>query len=787
MPRTAPLAALLLLVAAPALGQDGEPEGRFRSYSAPDRVPADEPFGVYYEFENRSEDPWSADLGYGLSPVPPTDAALWAAGDVSLRAGEEVAPGERKVFAFTVRAPTEPGTYPFSWQLTADGEAIGELPPGHTIEVLAREPGVDYEPIWFRRHQGDVEVHKQRPLVLRSDDGQPIFLTGKSALGLLAERGPATYLKDAKEEGYNMVRVYLLAPDIVLDERFSGTFEQSETGWPWETGPDRWDVGRPRNQFWNRLDTLMKQADERGMIVELVLFTAPALTYFENPTVFDEVKQAYVRQVIERLGDRTTEAGSLYQSRAGQAYLEVAEEYTRGADGPGPYPHDGLPVEFVREVAEFIRQEEARIHVIPVEEVRRLITVSAPPSDEPTLADEPWNSILNLHLPKTAGWETRIREVMLALRAMGKPLVDDRSVGTGPALPEDERDDDVDRQRFRMWAAAMAGGFVTFHSGNAIPAIAGPMPGASAARPLRKLFERLDHWLLEPVIDEAESFILESAADTTWATASRTQYVAYLRTSGDGEGTLRVSLPQRGTRPLRYEVRWFDPTTGDFLNRLWLPAGEHTFDLPGLVPDVVFVASSLEASRTPALVQLQPACLPVNYDGSLTLRGEDFQPGAHLLVEGWNAAGVPVELEENPVPLGYTDNVEATLALKRYLGIEVGRDIYDLYPATFVMRVRNYSGHVSAPRTLRIVPHADDCDLPAEGEGEPDAGEGEGETDSGEGEGEPQDAGPQDDVPGGAAPAAGSDAGCGCGVAARTEGAGWRSLVGWALRGGARR
>ena len=771
MHRTASLAVLLLLATTPALAQEEETESRFRSFAAPSQVPTDEPFGAHYEFENRSEDAWSDDLGVKLEAMAPTDAALWSVGDILLRPGEEVAPGDRKIFSFTVRAPTEPGTYAFRWQLTLDGAPYGELAPEHTIEVVARDPAADYDPIWFRRHSGSVEVHSQRPLALRTDDGQPVFLVGKSAFGLLARRGPSSYMEEAAKQGYSMVRVFLLAPDIVIDERFAGNFEQFETGWPWESAPDRWDINTPRNQFWNRLDTLMKQATKWGMVVELVLFTPPALTYFENPTEFDEVKQTYVRQIVERLGDRVTETGNLYQSRAGQAYLEVAAEYQRGADGPGPHAHEGLSDGFVRQVAEFIRQEEARIHGIPQEEVRRLITVSGMPSDEPALPDEPWNSLLTLHLPKVDGWETRLRDIMLALRARGKPVVDDRSVGTGDLLPEGERDNDEAKQRLRMWAAAMAGGSVTFHSGLAVPAVPGAMAGASAAGPMRKLFERLDHWMLEPVVEEEGSFVLESGADTTWATASRNQFVAYLQTSGDGAGTFRVNLPQRGTRPLRYEVRWFDPTTGDYLNRLWLPAGEHTFDLPGLVPDAVFVASSLQANRTPALTLLQPACLPVNYEGSLTLKGDDFQPGMHLLVEGWDADDLPIELEENPVPLGYTDNLEATLALRRYLGIEVEREQWELYPSTFVVRVRNYSGLMSGPHLLRIVQHADDCDrepgTEGEGEGEPDAGEGEGE-----GEGE-ADTGPgsADAAMDASAPtdAGGGDDGCSCGVAGRSD------------------
>jgi len=761
-----------LLLPAAALAQGGEEElARFRSWAAPTSAPADEPFGVHYEFENRSEDPWSADFGHRLVPVPPTDGAAWSVEEVLLLPGEEVAPGDRKVFSFTVRAPTQAGTYPFRWQLVQDEEPIGELPPEHEIEVVARDPEVDYEPLFYRRHTGSVEHNRQRDLSLFTDDGQPLFLVGKSAFGLLARRGPSSYLEEAAAEGFNMVRVFLLASDIVADERFSGDFEQYETGWPWEwkPGPEDWTVDEPRNRYWNRLDTLMDKAREEGMVVELVLFTPAGLTWFDNPTEFDETKQEYVRQVVERLGDRTTETGNLYRSRAGHAYLEVAHEYDRGADGPGPNTHEGLSADFVRQVAEFILAEEARVHGIPQDEVRRLVTVSGTPSDEPVFADEPWNAILDLHLPKVDRWESRIRDVMLGLRERGKPMVDDLSVGTGDQLPDELRDDDADKHRLRMWAAAMAGGFSTFHSARAIPAVPGAMLGAEAAGPLRRFFERLDHWEMEP----DEEHVLASDAKTTWALASRSQLAVYLQTSDDGSGTLQVELHQRGARPLRYEVRWFDPVEGTFLNRLWLPAGVHDLPLPGLVPDVALVATSLTANRTPALTLLQPDCLPLNYEGSLTLRGQDFQPGIHLLVEGWAPDGEPLE-PESPVPLSYVDDREAVLSLHRYLGEELERDEYELYPATFVLGVRNYPGLTSGPLTLRVVPEASHCEedyVPDTGNPAPDVDAG-----SAEGEGEDPDAGEPGDAAApadaSAAPPAGDGPACDCSVAAGASPAG---------------
>jgi hypothetical protein len=783
------LSALIPLLSVPLNAQaqeehepDREAEATLWSFNVPKILVAGEPFGAHFEYENRSDIEWTAEGGVSLVPLG-DNAGDWDLTAIELRPGEVVEPGVKRTFAFTARAPQAPGTYLWRWELQQDGRAIEQIAPPEEVEVVAPDPDADYEPRFFREHRGDLEVHENRPLALRTEDGQPIFLMGKSAFGLLARRGSGPFMEEAAEQGFNMVRVYLLAPDLVVDPNLAGEFELNESGGPWEFDiqpagdAQLFDFDRERNRYWSRLDTLLDKAVEKGMVVELVIFTAGSLTFFEDPTVFDDRKKAFVTSVVERIGDRLNEDGANIRGRQGHVWLEVIDEHQRAANGPGSYPHEGVSVDFVNEVADFVLSEEARINQTELEAVRRIVTASAAPSDEPAFGESLWSKLTILHLPNVDGWETRIRDVMLALRETGRPIIDDRSVGSGERLPEEERDDDAVKHRTRLWAAAFAGGYTTFHSDRGIPAGLGTTPGMEAVAPLKRFMETLDHWVLEPVL---EGGILKAHdADEVWLMASRNQYAAYFRTGDDGSGQVTIDLPQRGVRPLRYEVRWFDPTTGKYLNRDWLNAGEHTLDLPGLAPDVVLMAATLDSLKTPALIKLEPNCFDTEFNFGVLIEGAGIQPGVHLIID-----------EVTPVQMFFQDDENAVFNARRWLGEEVEKNVYEFIEGTWSLKLRNYTGRSSASATLRIVKDSIDCETPAEGEAEgaegegeetpegPAEGEDEGEAPDGEGEGEGEAPGGEEATP---EPDGESDEeGCGCTVAGSGDaGLGW--LGAWAL------
>lgn len=776
---------------------DLESPAALHSWNVPAQLVTGEPFGAHFEYENRSDFEWTAEGGVSLIPLG-DNAGDWDLTSVELRPGEVVEQGVRRTFSFAARAPAAAGTYLWHWELQQDGGALGQQAEPIEVEVVDADPEADYEPLFYREHRGDVEVHENSPLALRTEDGQPMFLMGKSAFGLLARRGSGPFMEETAAQGFNMVRVYLLAPDLAVDPNLAGEFAVDESGAPWEFDlrpldeAQVFNFDRERNQYWNRFDTLLDKAAEKGMVVEMVLFTAGSLTFFENPTEFDDRKRNFVTTVVERLADRLNEDGANIRGRQGHVWLEVIDEYQRAADGPGTFPHEGVSAQFVNQVADWVLAEEARINDTNPESVRRIVTASAAPADEPAFADATWSKLNVLHLPNVDGWETRIRDIMLALRGTERPMIDDRSVGSGPFLPEGERDDDALKHRTRMWAAAFAGGYTTFHSDLGIPAALGTTPGMEAAGPLKRFMETLDHWVLEPVLEDG--FVKAHDADEAWLMQSRNQYAAYFRMgAGDGSGQVTVSLPQRGVRPLRYELRWYNPVTGQFLNRDWLNAGEHTIDLPGVTPDVALLAATLDSLRTPALIRFEPDCFDVEQSGSaVRIEGAGIQPGVHMVID-----------EITTAPMGFDTDDVAFFGARRWLGEEIEKNVYEFIEGQWSLKIRNYTGRASASATLRIVKDQAECDQPAEGEGEGEAtgdetapeGEGPGEDTpaGGEGEGELADGSPDGGVGGGVdgeddgdngGPGGGDD--CACSVAthrADPNGGGAGSGLVWLLFG----
>ncbi len=207
-------------LALPALGHaqgavepDLEADAALHSWNFPAVLVAGQPFGAHFEYENRSDFEWTAEGGVSMLPLGDS-AGEWDLTSIELRPGEVVEPGVHRSFTFTARAPETPGTYSWRWELQQEGAPIEQIPPVIDVEVIARDDEADYEPLFFREHRGDVEVHENSPLALRTEDGQPMFLMGKSAYGLLARRGSGPFMEESAAQGFNMVRVYLLAPDL---------------------------------------------------------------------------------------------------------------------------------------------------------------------------------------------------------------------------------------------------------------------------------------------------------------------------------------------------------------------------------------------------------------------------------------------------------------------------------------------------------------------------------------------------------------------------------------------
>ncbi len=121
-------------VLAPADCAEPGPPIRFRSQLGPDAfLAAGRGFRASVTFANCNTEPLTRDGGWALtSRVDPDD--LWGARRVELPG--DVPPGAEVTFPLELTAPARPGRYPYQWQVTRSGAAVGEPSPRAEPVVL---------------------------------------------------------------------------------------------------------------------------------------------------------------------------------------------------------------------------------------------------------------------------------------------------------------------------------------------------------------------------------------------------------------------------------------------------------------------------------------------------------------------------------------------------------------------------------------------------------------------------------------------------------------------------
>lgn len=82
---------------------------------------AGQSYSVSVTMRNTGANTWTAAQSYRLGSAYPRDNVTWGTNRVDLASGDAIATGQQKTFAFTVRAPSTPGTYYFQWQMVRYG------------------------------------------------------------------------------------------------------------------------------------------------------------------------------------------------------------------------------------------------------------------------------------------------------------------------------------------------------------------------------------------------------------------------------------------------------------------------------------------------------------------------------------------------------------------------------------------------------------------------------------------------------------------------------------------
>ena len=135
------LAATLVLVtgsAAAELQGGAEFDAALVRMTAPEQVTASEVFPVAITLQNTGTKTWEGSP-IRLRSVNPRNNTVWGTAYILIAQGTVVKPGDEYTFRSHLRAPAQPGSVNFQWQVCKDPETwFGEASPARTIEVTAR-------------------------------------------------------------------------------------------------------------------------------------------------------------------------------------------------------------------------------------------------------------------------------------------------------------------------------------------------------------------------------------------------------------------------------------------------------------------------------------------------------------------------------------------------------------------------------------------------------------------------------------------------------------------------
>ena len=96
-------------------------DAAFVSQSVPSSMTAGQQYSVSVRMRNLGTMTWTAAASVRLGAINPNDNSTWGANRVLLAGGDSIAPGQEKLFTWTVTAPSSPGTYNFQWRMLREG------------------------------------------------------------------------------------------------------------------------------------------------------------------------------------------------------------------------------------------------------------------------------------------------------------------------------------------------------------------------------------------------------------------------------------------------------------------------------------------------------------------------------------------------------------------------------------------------------------------------------------------------------------------------------------------
>jgi hypothetical protein len=161
---------------------------RLVSQTIPTSMSAGQSYPISVTLQNAGSATWSGGAVFLSSTNSP--ANLWGTTVVPLAASETIAPGASRTFDFTVRAPSAPGTYAFSWRMSSN--AVGRFGDAVTSTLFVGSASCNLDAFPRGTYELDIVTttcsHRWSEGIWRC--GQPTTVTGTLTMT------PIRYLSD---------------------------------------------------------------------------------------------------------------------------------------------------------------------------------------------------------------------------------------------------------------------------------------------------------------------------------------------------------------------------------------------------------------------------------------------------------------------------------------------------------------------------------------------------------------------------------------------------------------
>lgn len=421
--------------------------------------------------------------------------------------------------------------------------------------------------------KGFVKVDDTNPYAFAYTDGTPVYIWGNTAYMMLAtelhDNGTngfsnvwKNYVDNSLSKGINKVRLLATMWNW-------GDFSNTNLLFPWENCTKAAPNFASFNQsYWEGLDRIVKYSEEKGMMIEIILFadyglpgsaaTDPGLL---NMTAEDERR-------LERF------AAARYAAYPNVTWC-VGNEWNAFADAfRSRYPDNAnsaytVPPSWVQDNGNYLYSVDpyARIY-------GRLSTIHSINSTGFGFSAEPW--VTHAVLQNSGGNKELFTKIhdwnnagSINNRQLRMPVINDEYGYAGAAIPAKSGGGTLTRQRMRMseWSIAVGGGYGSFGDAkvNTVPGLGNNNfnDGVWADIP--------DYDDLKVMLDfmrEGNRFYYLSPANelvtarpsntyTYMAAHSGYEYIMYAVGGGSAGGSFTISL-----KPGDYTAQWLDTTSG---------------------------------------------------------------------------------------------------------------------------------------------------------------------------------------------------------------------------------